>query len=181
MTIQPEFSHTVAVDSLIPDKPRAARFAATDAECAALARRFDLQSLSGLTADLTVTRLSDGNIIKIEGNFSAEVVQTCVVSLQGVPAEIRAHLDTYFTEDGKEGFDEDLPADAGMEDEFPDTVMQNGQLDLGELVAQYLALELDPYPRAPGVSLAAQLAGTGGEQPNRPFQALKKLKADEDE
>ncbi|MBU6475487.1 MAG: DUF177 domain-containing protein [Alphaproteobacteria bacterium] len=181
MTFPPEFSHPVAVDSLVPDKPRRVRIAATDAECAALARRFDLQSLSGLTADLSVTRLSESNIIKVEGEIGAEVVQTCVVSLQGVPAEIKTHLDTYFTEDGKEGFDDDLPPDAAMEEEFPDTVMQNGQLDLGELVAQYLALELDPYPRAPGVSLAAQMTGNGGDNPNRPFHILKNLKTDDDE
>lgn len=181
MAIQPEFSHPVAVDSLIPDKPRHERFAATAEECAALAARFDLQALSGLTADLTVTRVAEGNIIKVEGDFGAEVVQTCVVSLQGVPAEIRAHLDTYFTEDGKEGFDGDEPPDAAMEEEFPDMVMENGQLDLGELVAQYLALELDPYPRAPGVGLPAHLSESGGEKPNRPFEVLKNLTAKKDE
>src|SRR5262249_42333856 len=150
-------------------------------ECAALAKRFDLQSLSGLKADLTILRVSEGNILKVEGDIQAEVVQTCVVSLQGVHAEIKAHVDTYFTEDGKEGFEEEQLLDIDLDDDAPDMVVNNGMLDMGELVAQYLSLELDPYPRAPGVSLAAQMTEVGGDTKNRPFQVLKKLKTNDDE
>jgi len=181
MTIQPEFSRPLAIDGIIPDKPRFEQIEASVEECAALAQRFDLQSLSGLKAKLTVLRVSEGNIIRVEGDIEAEVVQTCVVSLQGVPAEIKAHFDTYFTEDGKEGFEEEELLDIDLDDEFPDAVINNGLLDLGELTAQYLSLELDPYPRAPGVTLPAQMTEIGDNTKNRPFQILQKLKADEDE
>src|SRR5580704_498205 len=105
MTNSPEFSRLIAIEGIIPDKARLEHITASAEECAALAERFDLQSLSGLKAKLTVLRVSDGNIIRVEGDIEAEVVQTCVVSLQGVPSEIKAHFDTYFTEDGKEGFE----------------------------------------------------------------------------
>ncbi len=150
-------------------------------ECAALAKRFDLKSLSGLKAKLTVLRISEGNIIRVEGDIEAEVVQTCVVSLQGVSSEIKAHFDTYFTEDGKEGLEHEELFNIELDDETPDMVINGGMLDLGELTAQYLSLELDPYPRAPGVSLPAQLTETGGDTKNRPFQILKKLTPEEDE
>ena len=181
MTTTPEFPRPVAIEGIIPDKPRRESVTATEEECAALAQRFDLKSLSGLKAKLTILRVSDGNIVRDEGEIEAEVVQTCVVSLQGVPAEIKFRFDTYFTEDGKEGFEEEELLDIALEDEFPDMVMRDGQLDLGELTAQYLALELDPYPRAPGVSLAAQMTETGGDTKNRPFTVLQKLKTDKDE
>jgi len=113
--------------------------------------------------------------------IEAEVVQTCVVSLQGVPSEIKAPFDTYFTKDGKEAFENEELLDIALEDEFPDMVMRDGQLDLGELTAQYLALELDPYPRAPGVSLPAQLTEAGPTTKSSPFQILQKLKSDKDE
>ena len=180
MTIPPEFSRLIAIESIIPDKAACQHIVASEKECAALAKRFDLQSLSGLKAKLTILRVSEGNIIRVEGDIEAEAVQTCVVSLQGVPAKIKAHFDTYFTEDGKEGFDNKQPS-IEVDEELPDMMINDGMLDLGELTAQYLSLELDPYPRAPGVSLAAQLTKTGGDAKNRPFQVLQKLKTEEDE
>src|ERR1035437_2805111 len=101
----PEFSRPIMIEGIIPDKARLEQVEASADECAALAKRFDLQSLSGLKAKLTILRVSEGNIIRVEGDIEAEVVQTCVVSLQGVPSKIKAHFDTYFTEDGKEGFE----------------------------------------------------------------------------
>lgn len=181
MTAAHEFSRPLSIEGIIPDKTRLESIEATPAECEALARRFDLQSLSGLKAKVKILRVSEGNILRVEGDFEADVIQTCVVSLQGVPADVKGHFDTYFTEDGKEVFEGDDELDTDLEEAFPDLVINNGQLDIGELVAQYLALDLDPYPRAPGVSLAAQMSELGGDTKNRPFTVLKNLKADEDE
>ena len=47
-----------------------------------------------------------------------------------------------------------------------------GEIDLGEAVAQQLAVSLDPYPRAPG----ATLASTGEAEAQSPFAALAALK-----
>lgn len=176
MSMSPEFSRPIAIEGIIHDKDRKERVEATEAECAALAQRFDLRSLSGLKASLTIRRVSEGNIMKIEGDIQADVVQACVVSLQDVPAEIKMHFDTYFTEDGK-GFEQDQAFSIELEEELHE-VISDGQLDLGELVAQYLSLEIEPYPRAPGVSLAAQLAEVGHKVTNNPFDVLKGLKSD---
>ena len=181
MTTTPEFSRPLAIEALIPDKVRSENITASEEECAALAERFDLQILSNLKAQINVMRVSEGNIIRVQGHLEAEVVQTCVVSLQGVPDEIDAHFETYFTEDGKEDFGDETLFDIEIEDEAPDMVMKDGVLDLGELVAQYLSLELDPYPRAPGVSLPAQMTEAGGDKKNRPFEILQKLKTEKDE
>jgi uncharacterized metal-binding protein YceD (DUF177 family) len=181
MATPPEFSRPIAVEGIIPDKPRIEKIEATEAECAALAKRFDLQSLSDLKAKLIILRVSEGDITQVEGDIEADVIQTCVVSLQGIPSHIKAHFDTYFTKDLKEAFEEEQDLNIELSDDTPDMVVNEGMLDLGELVAQYLSLELDPYPRAPGVSLAAQLAEAGTEVKNRPFQILQGLKTDKDE
>ena len=181
MTTHPEFSRLIAIEGIIPDKPRLEHIVASDEECAALAKRFDLQSLSDLEAKLTILRVSEGNIIRIEADIEGEVVQTCVVSLQSVPSKVKAHFDTYFTEDGKEGFEHEQLFSIEVDEELPDMVINGGMLDLGELTSQYFSLELDPYPRAPGVSLAAQLTEIGGDTKNRPFHVLQKLKTEEDD
>ena len=179
MALPHEFSRPLSVEGIIPDRPRKEKVEASLEECAALAKRFDLRDLSGLKARMTVLRVSEGKIIRIEGDLEAEVVQTCVVSLRDVHSEIGAHFETYFTEDGK-GLDQDTEFSVELEEELSD-VLVGGILDLGELVAQYLSLELEPYPRAPGVSLAAQMAEAGLEVKNRPFQVLKGLKSEKDE
>ncbi|MBI3442039.1 MAG: DUF177 domain-containing protein [Proteobacteria bacterium] len=180
MVAAPEFSRLLEVGTITPDRERREKVEATAEECAALARRFDLRSLSGLKGNLTILRISEGKLIRVRGDMEADVVQSCVVSLQDVPARIQIPFDTSFTEDGEEVFDADMEFDLELEED-PHEVMYNGIIDMGELVAQYLSLELDPYPRAPGVSLAAQLAETGTAPKNRPFQVLQGLKSEKDE
>jgi uncharacterized metal-binding protein YceD (DUF177 family) len=180
MAIAHEFSRPVSIDGIIPDRLRKETIEATDEECAALAKRFDLRSLSGLKATMAVLRVSEGRIIRVEGDIEADVVQACVVSLQDVHAEVKTHFDTYFTEDGKEQ-DPDAEFSIDLEDGMQD-VIEAGVLDLGELVAQHLSLDLDPYPRAPGVSLAAQMAEVGEGAKNRPFlNVLQSLIGKKDE
>jgi len=179
MTHPTEFHRPIALEGIIPNRERSEKLEATEDECKALARRFDLRSLTGLNARLSVLRISEGDIIRVKGDIEAEVVQACVVSLQDVPSRVRAHFDTSFTEDG-EIFEQDM--DFGNEpEEDPHEVLNDGIIDLGELVAQYLSLELAPYPRAPGVSLASQLAEIGGDTKNRPFQILQGLKPEKED
>ena len=102
-------------------------------------------------------------------------MQTCVVSLQDVHAHIESDFETYFSEADDKHDEDDINLFLEDDDSAPE-VIRRGQIDLGEVVSQYLALALDPYPRAPGVSLAAQLAEVGGEVRNNPFKILQGLK-----
>jgi hypothetical protein len=49
-------------------------------------------------------------------------------------------------------------------------------IDVGEAVAQSLALALDPYPRAPDAEAALKEAGVTSEAETGPFAALAALK-----
>jgi hypothetical protein len=53
----------------------------------------------------------------------------------------------------------------------------SGGLDLGEAVAQQLAVALDPYPRAPGATISGVPGRTGVA--GRAFAVLETLKRDE--
>lgn len=181
MATQPEFSRVLAVEGLTPDKVRKETVEANAKECAALAKRFDLRDLSNFRADIRIRRVEGGDVVRLEGKLSADVVQTCVVSLQDVHAHIEGEFDTFLAEENKHAakkFGDEAEFGIDDDDSAPE-VIQNGQLDLGEIAAQYLAVELDPYPRAPGVSLAAQLAEAGIEVKNNPFAVLKNLNAED--
>lgn len=175
-TAKPEFSRLIAIDGVAPDKTRKESIVADDAECAALAERMGLRSLSGFSADVSIRRVPGGTAVRIEGAFKADVVQACVVSLQDVHEHVEGSFDTYFTEDAEQAREE---VSFTLDDDLDAAEMvHNGMIDMGEVVAQYLSLELNPYPRAPGVSLAAQLQESGNTQKPNPFEALAALKGD---
>ena len=65
------------------------------------------------------------------------------------------------------------------EEELDTIFYEGGSVDLGEAVAQSLALALDPYPRSPAAEAALREAGVASEEEARaqasPFAALKGL------
>nr|PZN17822.1 MAG: hypothetical protein DIU80_23820 [Chloroflexota bacterium] len=175
----PEFSRLIAIEGITPDKTRTEEIEATEEECAALAERFGLRHLANLKGTVNIRRISGSDMIKIDGKLSADVVQACVVSLQDVHGHVDGVFDTYFTQNVAAPRDEmELTLDDDLE---AAEIVTGGMIDMGEVVAQYLSLELDPYPRAPGVSLAAQMRETGTGGKANPFQVLAGLKEQEDE
>jgi uncharacterized metal-binding protein YceD (DUF177 family) len=58
-----------------------------------------------------------------------------------------------------------------------DVVLHDGSaIDLGDAIADTLALSLDPYPRSAAADAALKEAGVLGEAEAGPFAALAKLK-----
>ena len=70
----------------------------------------------------------------------------------------------------------DLPKILGEIDEADADPIEDGRIDLGELVAETMAIELDPYPRKPGAGFADIIEDA--EKPS-PFSALSKLKGED--
>lgn len=130
-------------------KPESFHLKATTQERAALIDRFDLVDLDELTADLAVRKRRDTGWIAVTGSVRANVVQTCVITLEPVESLIESDIDEVF----EAGAGADTPEiDLDPLSDVPEP-LEGGRLDLGDLVAQTLGLALDPYPRAPGASL----------------------------
>ncbi len=166
-----EFSRPFAVDRL-GTAPVTETLDAKPDERARLAKRLGLVSLEQLAAALTLRRNHDTGLIHVEGRLEADIVQTCVVSLTPFPSHVEDSFEADFSNDPlpAEG---DLPFD--MDNDPPEPIV-DGAIDLGELVAQYLSLALDPYPRAPGAALDPTVTDAGPEA-RSPFAVLKNLKA----
>lgn len=160
----PEFPRPVHADRIGPEG-RTERVEASAAERAALARRFGIPGIGQLAAEVAL-RPEPGGAVRATGRLSAEVTQSCVVTLDPVEQRVEEAVDLRFVPEGEES-DADDP-------ESPDEVpMTGGVLDLGEALAEQLSLALDPYPRAPGAELPAE-AGEGGRA--SPFAALRALR-----
>jgi uncharacterized metal-binding protein YceD (DUF177 family) len=114
---------------------------------AALARRFGIQSVDRLVARVAVERVPDG--AWMSGRLEADVVQSCVVSGEPVPAHLVEELDLRF-EPAPEVPELELDPDA-----LDVLHIEGDSIDIGEAVAQSLALALEPYPRADAETLAS--------------------------
>lgn len=148
----PEFKRTLRLDAIGADGTAERNLTASDAECAAVAMRLGLEALSGLRAELTISRLP-GREIGVSGHIVADVVQTCVVTLDPVPDHIDDTFEARFTTVAQ-----DVPQDViiGPDDEDLPEPVEDGILDLGELTVQQLSLALNPWPRHPDAELPAE-------------------------
>ncbi len=167
---EPEFSRSVRSDA-IGTEPRALRIEARPAELEALARRFGLAALERLEAEVSLSR-AEGDVVAT-GRIAAHVVQSCVVTGAPVPARIDEPFAVRFRSDQPAGPDEEIELG---EDELDVIFTDGAMVDVGEAVAQTVALALDPYPRAEGAEGALKQAGVLDEGEAGPFGALAALK-----
>lgn len=170
--MKPELSRPLRLDTL-GSAPRSIRVEGGIDELAALARRFALQSIDRLEADLECSR--NGDAVEVSGRLQARVVQSCVASGAPVPATVDEYFRLRFLPqavlDG-EGGDE-----IELSEEDCDVIGYDGAaVDLGEAVAETLALSLDPFPRASDADAALKAAGVLSEEDAGPFSALRSLK-----
>jgi uncharacterized metal-binding protein YceD (DUF177 family) len=142
---------------------------ASPEECAALARRFLLVAVKRLEA--TVELEPAGKVVNATGRLTAKIVQSCAVSGEDLPVNIDEELTLRFVPARPaSSADAELTAEELDELEYEGTAF-----DLGEAVAQGLALAIDPFAVGPQAEEARRRAGLLGENANNPFaQLLKK-------
>lgn len=139
-------------------------------ECAVLARRFGLVAVQSLAARITLK--ADGPTVRATGQLKADVVQSCAVSGEDLPVKIAEPIALHFVPpaDSPES-EEEIELEAEDLDEIE---MEGTRFDLGEAVAQSLALAIDPYLEGPGAE-EIRKAGLLGQGEGSPFAALKGL------
>ncbi len=160
-----EFARPVLLDQ-ITERERVMEVSAGEAERRALAERFGLVDLKRLEATVRLSR--SGVFYRIEADWQADVVQTCVVTLEPIENHLSDRLVERYGPTDREATELDLDP----ETEDPEEI-EGGAIDVGEAVAQALSLALDPYPRKPGAKLGISGENKGEEGP---FAALSKLK-----
>lgn len=173
----PEFSRIVNLGHLGEDA-MTLDLRATEGECAALARRFSLPAIAGLSASGGIERQAGGRV-RLLVSIRAEVTQTCVVTLEPVVNRIEEQVDILFEPERGGSGTIDVAFDPAADRE----PLSGDSLDVGEIVAEEMALALDPYPRKPGVGLETGPGGApaeaGEDPPGSPFEALAALRRKE--
>lgn len=144
--IEAEFSRLISPSELGGGK-LTLDIEADEAERHALAKRLGLVDLPALHATLEAKWVRGGRYLRLAGRLHAELVQTCVVTLEPVAGEIEANFKNLYYSDADEADRDGEPPDEEAE------CLTGDSLDVGEAVAVELALAMEPYPRKPGVSL----------------------------
>jgi uncharacterized metal-binding protein YceD (DUF177 family) len=144
----PEFSRPLQTDR-VPRAGSTEKLKADPPELKALAKRMNLPAIHSLTAEIRATPWRGGGI-KLEGHLTADIEQVSVISLEAFRETVSIPVSRYF-----------LPPNAIVketegEDDDADPI-ENGYIDLGEVTAETLALDLDPYPRKPGEAFAEHI------------------------
>jgi hypothetical protein len=122
-------------------------------ESLSLCKRFGLAGLPYFKCDILTSSMPGKKSIKLQGQIEAMVVQMCTMTNEPFSTSISSKFECILLEKGDDASATNLEED-GNELDVED--VEAGEVDLGEISAQYLALELNPYPTAPGVSAKGQ-------------------------
>ena len=175
----PEFSRLLTIEEMHEGE---IKLNATKEEGAALSKRFGIESIEKLEANANVSASgasTDSNNIKINVSFRALITQKCVVTLTPIRNEINS---SFVVELGV--IDNDDMDNKGLLEDFRYNEVDFANIDvktgfnLGELVSQYLGLEIDPFPRSKSKSdeVSSYLHEISTEHKNNPFSVLRDLK-----
>lgn len=164
--------------SRLPAKGIAVKLEADAAQMAALAKQHGLEAVKSFRFDLRITPWKrDG--AHVTGTVTADITQTCIVSLEPVEAAIDEPVSTIFVPENSrlapmESADGAILLDTEGED-APETFSGN-RIDVGALAEEFFELAIDPYPRREGVELPENVEDNEpDEQRNAPFAKLGSL------
>ena len=180
MTAASEFSRMVQVADL-PPKGTVRRERASRTECVALAERLGISALKRLSYEVHLTPRHDGLSVIADGRVTAQIEQICSVTMDPLDSDIDIPAQVRFEELPESANETDLEIDVDADD--PPEPIINGSFDLGEAVVQLLALEIDPFPRTPGLpyeDLESRPRGSSTNESDKadehPFAALEELR-----
>jgi uncharacterized metal-binding protein YceD (DUF177 family) len=132
-------------------------------ELGELAKRWGVSHLGPLGGGAVVKRWRDKGL-SVRGKVTADVTQQCVVTLQPLTQRVEADLDVMM-----------FPGADPLDMESDIEPLPTDSLQIGEMIAEHLALLVDPYPRAKNVDFEPV---ADNEPSPSPFAALAVLKSE---
>ena len=154
---------------------------ATPEELTALALFWEVEAVGKVEGELKISPWRrDG--VRVRGEVSAHLVQSCVVTLEPVESDIVETIDATFLPETSRHFSRQANEEGELvvDPDGPDEPepFSGGEIDVGALVAEAIALSIDPYPRKEGAELAEEpvQAEAEDDRPPSPFAALKDWK-----
>ena len=158
----------IDVRTLPPTGALIGRLDTNETERAELALRFGYLSVDALCADLRIKRAAKG-AWDVRGKLHADITQACIVTSDPVSESVDFEIEERYVLAS-------VPEDEIVVDLGDAEPLVNGCIDLGEMVAQMLALSATAWPRSEG---APDNFRAGEDGKTHPFAGLSSLKSPE--
>lgn len=155
----------IEVETLPVKGPYRGTLVMTAAELTALADRFGFTAVASLDVRLEIARVGP-DAWDVKGRLQAQIVQPCIVTGDPVPETVDFAIEERYVR----AADEDDEIVVGLDDSEP---LVDGCIELGELVAQSLALAANAWPRTAD---APDEFKAGNVEEAHPFASLGSLK-----
>lgn len=183
-----EWFYPIDADS-VPATGRTLHIQAAAENLDAIAERVGVINIKSVEASIHLQPQNGGHVLYISGHVKADIVQECITTLEPIDSHVEDDFEAWYAD-----HDRALPfsrvkhqikiTEEGeeiqmLEEKDDPEPLINGQVDLGEVVIQFLSLAIDPYPRTtdmPSIDHAIltpeDSKTTTALRPN-PFSALK--------
>lgn len=158
----------IEVETLPVKGPYRGTLVMTAAELTALADRFGFTAVASLDVRLEIARVGP-DAWDVKGRLQAQIVQPCIVTGDPVPETVDFAIEERYVR----AADEDDEIVVGLEDSEP---LVDGCIEVGEMVAQSLALAANAWPRTAD---APDEFKAGNVEEAHPFASLGSLKLPE--
>ncbi len=145
------------------------RLEADESQRTSIAEELGIDRLDWIEAEVALSPWMDGAIV--DGRWSAQIEQTCGVSLESFATRLEGSFSVRVLPNGSPNAPDhpvgEVVVDPTAED--PPDVLEGDEVDLAGYVVEHLALEIDPFPRKPG----AVFTPPDEPKPPSPFDALR--------
>jgi len=164
-------SRPVAISELQHGEARDLNIDANADERGALAAFLGIPEVRAVTARVRL-RAEPGRRFSLDGTLKAELVQTCVVTLDPLETRVEGPIRRLYQDAAADAEDAEMDP---FDDDSPDPV-EGGVIDAGAALCEHIALEMEPYPRRGDAPEPETPASDGepedGPRPDNPFAIL---------
>ena len=178
--MNPEFTIPITIAELPPSGLNI-RWTLEEPPRQHLADRLAVKSLEKFAIDISIRmEKSSTPRVAVDGSLEATVLQSCSVTLELIVSKLSIPVSLIFEEKAAEPAH--LLEETDAEGDDPPEPMIDGQFDVGDTLVQLLAVEINPFPRKPGISLdsmpeaKARLGSVKDSETDNRFAALAALK-----
>jgi hypothetical protein len=170
---QPIWTETISFDE-IPEGGSHIHLVADQHTRDEMAKAASLRDVSRLEASFNIMRQGNRSL-RIVGDVTANIGQTCVVTLEPVESEVHENFSLLFTESaGASIADDQGQATVEFGDADTPEPMHAGTVDIAAVATEFFLLGINPYPRKEGAVF--EPPPTVEDQSSHPFAALSALK-----
>jgi uncharacterized metal-binding protein YceD (DUF177 family) len=172
--LKSEFSRPVDIERM-GDRDHVMTVEASADECLALSNRLGIEKIHDLRARVAIRRMPGGRIHRVSGTLNADIIQACSVTLDAVESHINETFEEAFVKTKVARGDEPVELELDPEGDAPEPI-ENGVIDVGEVLAQILSLAIDPYVRSSAAAETGEAGDLEGNATSHPFAGLAELR-----